>query len=255
MKDFGHPLRSHVGPGGFGRQSSPSELRRQPSIRRWIRKLPVTVGVPALPGEASRILVTRPSWTTSCPRERYRSVARITEAAARVAGDPEGRAAAGGERRAGARTAPRRRTRPRTSPGGRPEAGSGVLWLPCRSSRPEAHGPLGHRPPRRRQEQGDGHRDQGPEQPPTRRTGPSALRAPSAPRRCWKVGGGRAPVARRPGSHRLRRPRRDVMAWDLGPRGLGLLAAMSLGFGLLGQLVAGRRGPSALVVPVRRRVT
>ncbi len=30
------------------------------------------------------------------------------------------------------------------------------------------------------------------------------------------------------------------MEWDLGLRGLGLLVAMSLGFGLLAQLVAGR---------------
>lgn len=31
------------------------------------------------------------------------------------------------------------------------------------------------------------------------------------------------------------------MQWDLGPQGLGLLLAMSLGFGLLARLVAGRK--------------
>jgi hypothetical protein len=30
------------------------------------------------------------------------------------------------------------------------------------------------------------------------------------------------------------------MKWDLGPQGVGLLVAMSLGFGLIAQLVAGR---------------
>ncbi len=31
------------------------------------------------------------------------------------------------------------------------------------------------------------------------------------------------------------------MQWDLGPQGIGLLLAMSLGFGLLARLVAGRK--------------
>jgi hypothetical protein len=37
--------------------------------------------------------------------------------------------------------------------------------------------------------------------------------------------------------------RRRLMEWDLGIRGVGLLLAMSLGFGLIGQLLAWRLTP------------